>query len=138
MANLFANTHSEPNNTGVGNARHGQYTLDTAASGTITYMTTVPAGSIITGFRYVNGALGTSATMSFGYKTKSTTTDDAFYSEADVAAAGAAAWSGVPIHLTENASIIATLDNAASGGSSGQVDVVVEFVFNGTASSSYL
>ena len=141
MANYYSATHRDPSwdgqpASGGATVKWMQSTFTALTngltSGAITFVGSVPAGSVVTGVRYVNADLGTGS-LHVGTKTKSTVGDSAtkFFTSINVGSAGSGTWAGTPLKITEFTDIIIT-SATQTGTLSGQVDIVLDYVYMGT------
>jgi len=139
MATTYGSRYVEPvwegGEYGGSTSRWGIGSFNAAVVGDIAIVARIPAGSLITGLRYVNEALGTSVVVDVGTMTASASAATTFFTDADMAAAGSGSWAGVPQKVTEDTSIFLTIGGATTTASAKLVHVIVDYVFRGTSYS---
>jgi len=131
-------THLEPmwmggfQGIGAAATRHGSYTFASAASGTVTYVARIPAGSLITRLFYKSADMGTNVTIDIGMIEGSTTTANKFANDVDVATAAVAMTMAdfTPFMVTSDTDIIVT--TAGAGTATGRLDILIDSIFFGT------
>lgn len=137
MANLNKETaeHAQSFTGAFGNnsVRIFKYTAAAAQIGDVIYLGKLPKYAQVHSLKLVNAALGGSTTLSIGYITAeiggTLTADDNYWLSAqatDGAATTAAIASAVPITLSEETFVTATL---AGGAATGVFYVVVEYIY---------
>lgn len=134
--NIGVGTHLEPmwegGGYGASTTRHGRYTFAAAGSGSVAYLARIPKGSLILRVHYKSADMGTGTKISIGTKEGSTVAATKITGAVDVATAVTPMKLAdfAPFMIKEDTDIILTTSVAAA---SGQFDVLVDYVFFGTA-----
>jgi hypothetical protein len=137
MAQIIASTMNNNPYTGEdGNSStdHGYKLLAAAAIADTIDLLTIPAGAKMIEVCMINAALGALSTISLGYRNKDGTanaagTNVALLAATSTVAAGKTRSVFAPIVFAKDAVLYATV---AGGAVTGQLDVVTEYVYQGT------